>query len=153
MPKKKYSKKKPVRQGWRSLRRKSQLKRKIKLFSISLLVLFSTALLYSFINLWDHYVRHVAKASNIPQLEQAHSAGSCFTVFMAEKLVDVNNVWVFENPKLLIANKLSKSIALVSLPYDLEIDTKNFGITHISGLGQVFFRECAWYSNRRSAYC
>lgn len=143
MPKKKYSKKRPAakQQSWHTLRRKKCLKRKLRLFGLSITVLIGTLLLFGFVSLWQHFSHPQAQATNIYDLPAFYSTQESFAVFITEYIEDEQNSWVLVNPKVLVVNKMINKMYLFDLPQDFIISTCEFGEVSLSGFGRLFQKE------------
>jgi len=142
MPKKKYSKKRPrSRQSWKQLRRKSRLKRKLRLFGLSLLVLFSSALFLGFFKVWHYFVNPKAQASHNLDLNPPISVNESYAIFVATRSESTGGDWVLSEPRILIVNKFLKKAVLFTIPPDLELNAADFGKISMAGLGRLFQKD------------
>ncbi|MFH1896529.1 MAG: hypothetical protein ABH814_03630 [bacterium] len=143
MPKKKYSKKGPIlkRQGWRQLRRKNRIKRKLRLFSFALIIFISGTMFYGLLKVWDYFANPKAEASYTIDIKSPLSTKDSMAVFVAQKMPDSQGNWILVNPRLLVVNKPLKKAVTFTLPTDLKINAGNLGEISLTGFGRLFQAE------------
>lgn len=142
MPKKKYSKRKVKSQSWRSLGKKSRYLRKLRLFSLAVVSLLSTLLVYSFINLWGYFIKPKAQASianALPSSNLDYSGSSI--IFTAKFIENSDDNILLDSCELINFDKSGEKISIYKIPYSHSVETKEFGNISISSVGKLFLSE------------